>query len=76
MKYEILKLLARNAKYTAEDIAVMLGAEEAEVKKEIKQLENDGFIRGYRAVIDWEKIENPYVSAMKHIRNKTRWLFR
>lgn len=67
MKYEILKLLARNAKYTAEDIAVMLGADEEEVKKEIKQLEKDGFIRGYRAVIDWEKIENPYVSAIIEI---------
>ena len=67
MKYEILKLLARNAKYTAEDIAVMLGADEEEVKNEIKQLEKDGFIRGYRAVIDWEKIENPYVSAIIEI---------
>ena len=36
MKYEILKLLARNAKYTAEEIAVMLGTEEATVNSENK----------------------------------------
>ena len=67
MKYEILKLLARNAKYTARDIAVMLGAGEDEVAAAIKQLEKDGFIRGYRAVVDWEKAENPYVSAIIEI---------
>ncbi len=64
MKYEILKLLARNAKYTAEDIAVMLGTDENTVTKEIKQLENDGFIKGYKAVIDWQMVENAYVSAI------------
>ena len=67
MKYEILKLLARNAKYTARDIAVMLGTGEDEVAAAIKQLEKDGFIRGSRAVVDWEKAENPYVSAIIEI---------
>ena len=64
MKYEILKLLARNAKYTAEDIAVMLGEDEKTVESEIKQLERDGLIKGYKAIIDWQKVENPYVSAI------------
>ena len=64
MKYEILKLLARNAKYTAEDIAVMLGEDEKTVESEIKQLEKDGLIKGYKAIIDWQKVENPYVSAI------------
>ena len=64
MKYEILKLLARNAKYTAEDIAVMLGEDEKTVESEIKQLEKDGLIKGYKAIIDWQQVENPYVSAI------------
>ncbi len=64
MEFEILKLLARNAKYTAEEIAVMLGAEEQEVKDTIERLENDGYIRGYKAVIDWERIEGAAVSAI------------
>ena len=59
MKYEILKLLARNAKYTAEDIAVMLDSDEKTVEDEIKQLEKDGLVKGYKAIIDWQKVENP-----------------
>ncbi len=64
MKYEILKLLATNAKYTPADIATMLGADEAEVVKTIKQLEKDGYIRGYKALIDWDKLDGAYVSAV------------
>ena len=64
MKYEILKLLANNARYTASDIATMLGADETEVRNTIKELEKDGFIRGYKAVIDWDKLDGAYVSAI------------
>lgn len=64
MKYEILKLLTRNARYTNDDIAAMLGITEAEVKNSIKELENDGFIKGYKAVVDWEKLDDAYVSAI------------
>ena len=55
MEYEILKLLSSNARYTADDIATMLGADVKEVENTIKKLEKDGMIRGYKAVIDWDK---------------------
>lgn len=64
MKYEVLKLLSQNAKYTPEDIATMLGITEKEVESIIKELEKDGVIRGYKAVIDWEKLDGAYVSAI------------
>ncbi len=64
MKYEVLKLLSKNAKYTPEDIAIMLGIQESEVKGYIKELEDDNIIRGYKAVVDWEKIDGTYVSAI------------
>ncbi len=64
MKYEVLKLLSQNAKYTPEDIATMLGITEKEVEAIIKELEKDGVIRGYKAVIDWEKLDGAYVSAI------------
>ncbi len=67
MKYEILKLLAKNARYTEKDIAVMLDITEREVKAFITELENDGLIRGYKAVIDWEKLDSAYVSAIIEI---------
>ena len=41
MKHEILKLLSSNARYTAEQLAVMLGKDEKEIKKEIEQLEKE-----------------------------------
>ena len=64
MKYEILKLLSKNARYTPEQIATMLGSTENEVKNEIEQLEKDGMIRGYKAVINWDRYDDAYVSAI------------
>ncbi len=64
MKYEILKLLSRNAHYTPEQLAAMLGTDEYSVKSCIEELEKDGIIRGYKAVIDWDKLDDAYVSAI------------
>ncbi len=64
MKYEILKLLARNARYTVEEIATMLDTSAAEVESAIKELEKDGLIKGYKALVDWDKLDGAYVSAI------------
>ena len=64
MKFEVLKLLSKNAKYSAEDMATMLGISVNEVSDYIKELEKEGLIRGYKAVIDWEKLDGAYVSAV------------
>ncbi len=64
MKYEVLKLLARNAKYSAEDIAVMLDSTAEKIENIIKELEKDGLLRGYKAVIDWERLDDANTSAI------------
>ncbi len=64
MNREILKHLAENARYTAADLAVMCGLAEDEVKAEIAEMERSGLIRGYKAVIDWEKLDSAKVSAI------------
>ena len=64
MKYEILKLLARNARYSSDEIATMLDTTVAEVEKNIEELEKDGLLRGYKAVVDWDKLDGAYVSAI------------
>ena len=64
MNTKILKILGSNARCPTEDIAVMTGLSEAEVIGDIKELEKAGLIRGYKAVIDWEKLDNAYVSAL------------
>lgn len=64
MEKKILKLLAENARMTIEDIALIIDKSVEETKALIKDLEAQGYIRGYKTVIDWEKTESPYVSAI------------
>lgn len=53
----LLELLEEEAKLTIEQLAVMINADEKEVAKEIKQYEKDGIIKGYKALINWERTE-------------------
>ena len=64
MNLSLLKLLSKNARTKNEDLATMTGRSEAEVEKEIKKMEKDGLIRGYKAVVDWERMDSAYVSAI------------
>jgi DNA-binding Lrp family transcriptional regulator len=64
MNRKLLKLLYNNAKYSNEELAIMTGMTEAEVRQEIHMMEKHGIIRGYKAVIDWEKLDSAYVSAI------------
>lgn len=64
MNKKILKLLNKNARMTAADIATAVGATEEEVRLAIAAMEKEGLIRGYKAVIDWEKTEDAYISAI------------
>ena len=64
MRLELLKLLARNARYSVDELAVMLNTTSEAVEKEMETLEKEGILRGYRAVIDWEQLDDAYVSAI------------
>ena len=64
MNTNILKILAKDARSSIEDIALMTGLEVSEVERDIKELESAGLIKGYKTVIDWEKLDNAYVSAL------------
>ena len=61
---KLLKLLDQNARMSNAQLATMLGRTEAEVEAQIKQLEKDGVIRAYKAVIDWDKTDREYVTAI------------
>ena len=67
-KPEILKILAQNARYTNAELAAMTGKTEEEVAKEIKRLEKEKLIRGYKAVVDWDKFDDAYVSAIVELK--------
>ena len=65
---KILRLLEKNAKFTAEDIADIIGEKTEYVAARISELEADGIIRGYKSVIDWEKIDEDRATALIEIK--------
>lgn len=65
---EILQLLADDARLTSAQIAERTGRPEAEVSKAISKLEEDGVIRRYKAVIDWEKTGVEHVFGFIEVR--------
>jgi DNA-binding Lrp family transcriptional regulator len=52
---DILRMLEEDGRLTPAQIAERTGRSEQEVAQEIKRLEEQGIIRKYQAVIDWEK---------------------
>ena len=61
---KILKLLDANARMASADIATVTDITENEVEKRIADLKAAGVICGYKAVIDWEKVDTDIVSAI------------
>lgn len=64
MKEQILKLLEKNARLSNKEIAVMLGITEETVGAAIAELEKSGILKGYSAVIDWDKFGSDHVTAL------------
>ena len=63
MNSKILKLIENNARISDADIATIVGTGEKEVKAAIREMEAAGIIRGYKTVIDREKLNENTVSA-------------
>ena len=61
---KLLKLLDTNARLTNAQLAVMLDRTEDEVAAQIAALERSGVIRAYKALIDWDRTEREYVTAI------------
>ena len=64
MNTKLLKLISKDSRTSTADLAVMLGITEDEVRAEIAEMEKSGVIRGYKAVIDWDRLDSAYVSAI------------
>ncbi len=65
---KILKCLEDDARLTAEQLAVMCQKEVSDVKNIIKEYEKDGKILAYKAIIDWDKTDREYVSAIIEVK--------
>ena len=64
MNIKLLKLLSKNARYTLNELSVMTGLAENQVEAEVKEMEKQGLIRGYKAIVDWESLDSAKVSAI------------
>lgn len=65
---EILEILEKNSRYSAEQIAVMTGRPVEEVAEAIKQYEDKKVILGYNTKINWEKTEKEFVTALIEVK--------
>ena len=61
---KLLQLLSKNSQFTTGEIAARLGEPEDYIKALIKEYENQGIIKGYQAVVNWERIDGSYVEAL------------
>jgi DNA-binding Lrp family transcriptional regulator len=64
----ILEILNGDAKTTAADIARQLNIPEKEVEKQIKKLEKDNIILGYKAYINWQRVRQNVVKALIEVK--------
>ncbi|MGE5559066.1 MAG: Lrp/AsnC family transcriptional regulator [Bacillota bacterium] len=65
---EILEVLSENCRVTPAEIAVRLGKTEEEVRAKIADMEKNGVIVKYQALINWEKTGEESVCAMIEVK--------
>ncbi len=68
LQEQILRNISKNARMTAEDLAAMLDSTPEEVNETIRDMEKDGVICGYPALINWEKTDNEVVTALIEVK--------
>ena len=69
---QLLKLIESDCRLSMEEYAVMLGEDEVIVSAEIKRLEEEKIICGYRALIDWDKVEDDWIEALVEVQTSPK----
>ena len=64
----LLQLLEENARLSVEDLAAMLSATPEQVAAKMDEYTKTGVIRGYKALVDWEKLNADRVKAVIELR--------
>ena len=65
---KLLRLLEADCTHTHEQLASMAGMTVDEVRKEIKQYEDDKVILGYKAIVDWDRTQRESVTALIEVK--------
>ena len=68
MRKKILSYLEKNSRIDTRELAIILGEEECAVTEEIKKMEEEKVICGYHTMIDWDKTDTDYVTALIEVR--------
>ena len=68
MREKILTSIEKNSRIDLNELAIMLGVDEASVVKELEAMENERIICGYHTLIDWDKAGIEKVTAMIEVR--------
>ena len=68
MRETILLLIEKDSRLTAKELAVLIGATEEEVAIELKSLTDERIICGYNTLINWEKTEKEFVTALIEVK--------
>jgi len=68
MLKDILTILERDARATPRQIAAMTGMPQAEVSRLIKQAQENRTILKYKAIVNWDKVEDEQVWALIEVK--------
>ena len=72
MEKKLLKILAENARLSNTQLAVMLDTSEAKVAEAIADYEKSGVIGGYKALVNWDKVDAQHVAALIELKVEPR----
>ena len=64
MDRKILELLEADGRLTPKQLSVMMNKEEGEIRDLIRKFEDEGVILGYKAIVDWDKTDREYATAL------------
>ncbi|MEA3282698.1 MAG: Lrp/AsnC family transcriptional regulator [Euryarchaeota archaeon] len=64
----ILEIIENDPKIDISEIAALTGRSYEEIRNCIYRLEEDGTIRKYKTIIDWDKVNNGFVYAIIEIK--------
>jgi len=68
IREKILRNLEHNSRIDLNDLAIMLGVEEATVANEVAKMEDEKIICGYHTLINWDNTSKEVVTALIEVK--------
>ena len=68
MRDKILAILEKNARIDPKDLASLIWEQEADVRREIEAMEEEGIICGYHTMVNWDKTDNEKADAFIEVK--------